>query len=178
MTAIKSPILNIADVHCVPTRQLAPSEPPPHILERFEASIGPIAPQLGAQKLGYNLTVVPPGKQGFPFHNHRVNEEMFFIIEGSGELRMGDRRYPVRTGDVIACPPGGPEVAHQLINTSDRELKYLAVSTRLYPEICDYPDSGKFAIRAEFPSGEDGKAQTIFRYIGREAGTLDYWDGE
>ena len=178
MTAAKPPIVNIADVHCVPMRQLMPQEPPPHILERFQASIGSIAPELGAQKLGYNLTVVPPGKQAFPFHNHRVNEEMFFIIEGSGELRLGDRRYPVRAGDVIACPPGGAETAHQLINTSDRELKFLGVSTRLSPEICDYPDSGKFAIRAEFSPDAEGKVQPGFHYVGRDKDSLDYWDGE
>jgi len=178
MAQAKPPIVNIADVQCVPMRQLMPKQPPQHILDRFEGSMGMIAPRLGAQKLGYNLTVVPPGKQAFPFHNHRVNEEMFFIIEGSGELRLGGQRYPVRGGDVIACPPGGAETAHQLINTSDRELKYLAVSTRLSPEICDYPDSGKFAIRGEFPPGADGKTQPAFHYIGRESGSLDYWDGE
>ena len=39
--------------------------------------------------LHYNLTAVPPGKRAFPFHNHRVNEEMFFILEGTGEVRIG-----------------------------------------------------------------------------------------
>jgi uncharacterized cupin superfamily protein len=178
MTQAKPPIINIADVQCLPLEQLMPAPPPPHIRERFQASFGSIAPLLGAQKLGYSLTVVPPGKQAFPLHNHRVNEEMFFIIKGSGELRLGDQRYPVRGGDIIACPPGGPETAHQLINTSERELKYLAVSTSLSPEICDYPDSGKFAIHAEFPSGVDGKTQPGFHYVGREKELLDYWDGE
>jgi uncharacterized cupin superfamily protein len=36
---------------------------------------------------------------------------MFLILEGEGELRFGDKRYPIRKHDVIACPPGGPEVA-------------------------------------------------------------------
>ncbi|MBV8061962.1 MAG: cupin domain-containing protein, partial [Nevskia sp.] len=137
MTA-KPPILNIADVKCIPLRQLAPKLPPEHILEKFDGGLGLIGPALGAQKLGYNLTVLAPGKPAFPFHNHRVNEEMFFILEGNGELRLGNARYPLRAGDIVACPPGGPETAHQIVNTSDRELRMLAVSTRLYPEICDY----------------------------------------
>lgn len=176
MTA-KPPILNIADVKCIPLRQLAPKQPPEHILEKFDGSLGMIAPTLGAQKLGYNLTVIAPGKPAFPFHNHRVNEEMFFILEGSGELRLGGARYPLRAGDIVACPPGGPETAHQIINTSDRELRMLAVSTRLYPEICDYPDSRKFGLRADYGPGADGKPQ-VFTYIGRAEGSLDYWDGE
>lgn len=73
--------------------------------------------------------VVPPGKFQCPFHNHHGEEEMFLIIEGEGELRFGDRRYPIRKHDVIACPPGGPEVAHQIINTGTTAMRYLALST-------------------------------------------------
>jgi uncharacterized cupin superfamily protein len=124
--------------------------------ETYEARVGAIAPRIGAQKLGYNLTVLAPGKRGFPRHNHRVNEEMFFVIEGEGEVRIGDERHPIRAGDVIACPPGGPETAHQIVNTSSRELRYLAVSTKLSPEIVDYPDSGKFGILADFGPAADG----------------------
>lgn len=136
-----------------------------------------IAPRIGAQKLGYNLTAVPPGKRAFPFHNHRVNEEMFFILEGSGEVRIGEKVYPIKVGDVIACPPGGKERAHQIINTGSAELKYLAVSTNLSPEIAEYPDSGKFQVLAELALGPDGKPQG-FRYVGREDLRASYWEGE
>lgn len=55
---------------------------------------------------------------------------------------------------MIACAVGGPETAHQIVNTSNAELKYLAVSTRLSPEVCDYPDSEKFGVYAEMISPE------------------------
>jgi uncharacterized cupin superfamily protein len=146
--------------------------------ERYEARIGSIGSRLGAQKLGYNLTVLPPGKRAFPLHNHRANEEMFFVVAGEGELRVGHTRYALRTGDVIACPPGGPETAHQIINTAVQgELRYLAVSTRLSPDIAEYPDSGKFGVLAEFPAKEDERPK-LMRFVGREHATLDYWDGE
>lgn len=54
---------------------------------------------------------------------------MFLILEGEGELRFGDERYPIRKYDVIACPTGGPEVAHQIINTGATTMRYLALST-------------------------------------------------
>lgn len=162
------PILNIADLEFRPWGKG----------ERFEARMGAIGTRLGAQKLGYNLTALPPGKRAFPFHNHRANEEMFFVVEGEGEVRIGEARYPIRSGDVIACPPGGPETAHQIINTSQTaELKYLAVSTRLSPEIADYPDSGKFGVLAELPPGADGKPR-VWRFLGRGEASLDYWEGE
>jgi uncharacterized cupin superfamily protein len=140
----------------------------------FAGRMGEIALPLGASKLGYNLTVVPPGKTAFPFHTHRVNEEMFFILEGEGELRLVESLHPLRPGDVICCPAGGPETAHQIRNVSETaELKYLAVSTSLSPEICEYPDSGKFAV-SEY--GGAGGRQRTFRHIGRAAQCLDYWD--
>src|SRR6478752_3958752 len=69
---------------------------------------------IGARRLGYNLTVLPPGKVQCPFHSHRAEEEMFLILEGEGELRFGEARYPIRKHDVIACTTGGAEVAHQI----------------------------------------------------------------
>ena len=147
--------------------------------DRFEARIGAVSAKIGAKKLGYNLTVLPPGKRAFPFHNHRVNEEMFFILEGEGEVRIGPETYPVVKGDVIACPPGGPETAHQLINTSEcDEMRYLAVGTSMSPEIAEFPDSDKVGVLAEFSGEGDGKP-TVMRYIIRDqAGMTDYWEGE
>lgn len=147
---------------------------------KFEARLGQIAARIGARKLGYNLTVVPPGKRAFPHHGHRVNEEMFFILEGEGELRLGEETYPLRAGDVIACPPGGPEMAHQLINTSaEQDLKYLAVSTVESPELVYYPDSDKYGF--SFSLGErhpDGRPNAL-RFFAREQGTMgQYWEGE
>jgi len=102
---------------------------------------------------------------------------MFFVLQGSGELRIGTERHPLRTGDIVACPAGGPEVAHQIINTGTDELRYLAVSTRQYPEHVEYPDSGKFATIAERPPAADGTPQ-VFRFVGRESQSIDYWEGE
>ena len=169
------PIINIADIDLQP-RPTA-FAPTGDAAQRFDARMGFIAPRLGAQKLGYNITAVPPGKRAFPFHNHHVNEEMFFILEGNGEARIGEAVYPVRAGDIIACPPGGKERAHQISNTGDVEMKYLAVSTKLSPEIAEYPDSGKFGILAEFPADVGGQPET-FRFVGREDKSVDYWEGE
>jgi uncharacterized cupin superfamily protein len=147
--------------------------------ERFEARIGAIGARIGAAKLGYNLTVVPPGKRAWPFHSHRVNEELFFILDGSGEIRIGEMRYPIRNGDFVACPPGGPETAHQIINTSaDLELRYLSISTQESPELAEYPDSGKYGLLARGPAGPDGKPQ-LLRFIVRDQASMeDYWEGE
>lgn len=169
------PIINIDDVELQP--RSAALTPTGSAAERFDARMGMIGPKVGAQKLGYNITEVQPGKRAFPFHNHRVNEEMFFILAGSGEVRIGAQTYPIRVGDIIACPPGDKSTAHQIINSGSEPLRYLAVSTKMYPEIAEYPDSDKFGVYAEFVSNTDGKPQG-FRFVGRAGNEVGYWDGE
>jgi uncharacterized cupin superfamily protein len=169
------PVINIADVELVPRPEQY--RPKGAAGEQYGLSMGRIAERVGAKQLGYNITAVPPGRRAFPFHSHRVNEEMFFVLAGAGEIRIGDDRHPLRAGDIVACPAGGPETAHQIVNTGDVELRYLAVSTTSTPEICDYPDSGKFGVWDERTDPGTGKDK-LFRYLGREANTLGYWDGE
>ncbi|MFM9977608.1 MAG: cupin domain-containing protein [Sphingomonadaceae bacterium] len=136
-----------------------------------------ISDLIGARKLGYNLSVLPPGKVQCPFHSHHAEEEMFFILEGEGELRFGDRRLPIRANDVIACPPGGADVAHQIINTGTQTMRYLAVSTIAEVESCEYPDSGKVSVvagkRGERVLREMFRIETAVDYYDRESGGAD-----
>lgn len=170
-----APTINLADLDLQPR----PEEhlPTGDAAARFECRADRFSSRIGAKALGYNVTAVAPGMSAYPFHSHRQNEEMFFVLQGSGEVRIGAQVHAIRSGDFIACPAGGPETAHQIRNTGNEELRYLAVSTLLSPEIADYPDSGKFAVYASFPAGTDGKPQPFY-FMGREGMELDYWDGE
>ena len=127
---------------------------------------------IGARQLGYNLTILPPGKSQCPFHSHRAEEEMFLILEGEGELRFGNERYPLRKHDVIACPTGGPEVAHQIINTDTTEMRYLALSSLHEMEVCEYPDSNKVGVFASQPGSPP------LRKMFHAEGSVDYYDLE
>jgi len=135
--------------------------------DAFESASVRIGPLLGAKDIGYSYDVVPPGKRACPFHSHRGEEEMFFIVKGRGTLRYGSETRKIRAGDVICCPTGGPETAHQIVNDSDAELAYLSVSTMLPAEICEYPDSGKVGA---FGGG--------MRHMTRVGDNVDYWVGE
>lgn len=146
--------------------------------DQYAARFGLIGRKLGSQGLGYNLTVVPAGKKAFPFHNHRVNDEMFYIVEGSGEVRIGEETWPIRQGDIIACPPGDRTTAHQIINNSEGELRYLAVSTTRSPEVAEYPDSGKVGVIMELDGGEGDLPKMQRLMMKDEATEVDYWDGE
>ena len=170
-----APILNLADATL---RAESPERAPRgNTADQYDIRWVEIASRIGARKLGYNLTVVAPGKRNCPFHSHRVEEEMFFILEGTGELRYADQRHPLRQGDVIACPTGGSETAHQIINTGGTELRYLSVSTMAPAEICEYPDSGKFGMFEDLPDDANGR-HTRFRHLARHEDACDYWEGE
>ena len=172
---MSKPIVNLDDLEFEPRPpRFAPTGAAADVFDVKTARLGSL---LGAKRLGYNVSAVPPGKAAYPLHSHRVNEELFVVLAGTGELRVGDTVYPIREGDVIGCPPGGPETAHQIRNNGDKELRYLAVSTQESPEICDYPDSGKFGVYASLPPGDDGEPK-FFYFMGRQSMALDYWDDE
>ena len=138
----------------------------------FQGRYGAIGERIGARKLGYNLTICPPGKKVCPFHNHRVDEEMFLILEGEGLLRFGEQEYPLRKHDIVACPPGGRDVAHQIVNTGTTDLRYLALSTMERCEVCEYPDSNKVGVYV----GKQGSRD--LRLMFRAEQSVDYFDRE
>ena len=65
--------------------------------ESFQARVGRVGPMLGLTGLGCTLTVVPVGKRAYPFHRHHVFSELFYILSGSGEVRLDDRTLPVQS---------------------------------------------------------------------------------
>lgn len=138
---------------------------------KFESESARIGPKLGAKDLGYSYDVVPPGKCSCPFHSHRGEEEMFFIVRGEGTLRYGSERRRIRAGDFICCPVGGPETAHQIVNDSGAELAYISVSTMMPAEVCEYPDSGKIGAFG-------GQGEARLRHLTEVSSRVDYWKGE
>lgn len=137
----------------------------------YDATGARLARGTAARKLGASIDTLAPGKRACPYHLHHAQEEMFVVLEGEGTLRVAGEMLPLRTGDVVFVP-AGPEYPHQIINTSGAPLKYLSISTTDSPEICEYPDSGKFL--AESISGE----ATHFDVIHAKGESVDYWQGE
>ena len=141
--------------------------------DKFAVKWGRVGPLVGLAGLGCAVHVVPPGKRAFPFHRHHVADEMFFILSGTGEYRLGDATHPLRSGDFVGAPAGGE--AHQIVNTGADELRYLAFSTVGSVDVVDYPDSGKIAVAAGIKNA-DFKTATYAK-VGRMQAT-DYYDGE
>jgi uncharacterized cupin superfamily protein len=84
------------------------------------------------------------------------------VLDGDGELQLGDQAFPVRAGNVVARP-AGTGVAHSF-RAGDGGLTLLAFGQRKTEDACFYPRSNKVALRG---------LGVRFRVE-----PLDYWDGE
>ena len=100
---------------------------------------------------------------------------MFYILKGQGTLRHADEEYSLKEGDFI-CSPADPEQAHQIINTSDEELTYIALSSQALADVMLYPDSGKYGVW--YGKIGDPRADDSFLVFARKETAVDYWDGE
>jgi uncharacterized cupin superfamily protein len=94
-----------------------------------------------------NVSRLPPQRIGCPFHFHMLDDELFFVLSGTGMLRYGEEIFPIRPGDAISCP-AGTKVAHQIVNTGSEDLVYLGIGADSRNEVAVYPDSGKVMVRA------------------------------
>lgn len=143
--------------------------------EKFGADRADVSGKIGAEKLGYGVVRLAPGKRAWPYHSHYVIEEMFYILSGEGTLRHADEEHPIRAGDFICAPPD-PAQPHQIINTSNAELTYIALSTNDHTDVFLYPDSDKYGVwhgKTRNPSDPD-----TFLLFARKSTAVDYWDGE
>ena len=132
----------------------------------YDSMVASVSDGTVARKLGCGIDTLAPGMQSCPYHFHHGQEEMFILLEGHGTLRVAGEFLAIEAGDVIFIPCG-PEFRHHIVNTSDAELKYLSISTQEQPEVCEYPDSGKFGVQG-----------TGAAFMQRRKNKLDYWDGE
>lgn len=78
---------------------------------------------------------------------------MFLILDGEGELGVGDQRHKIRRFDLIACPTGGAAVAHQIIISGSTTMRYLAQPNTGDLDIREGPDSNKIGTYADEPKG-------------------------
>src|SRR6266540_996069 len=98
----------------------------------------------GGHPFDLQVRRIPAGAAVCPFHSHLAQWELFVVRAGSGVVRAGIEKYPIKTGDVFVHPPGEP---HQLINTGATDLEVFIIADNPLLDGCHYPDSNKWALR-------------------------------
>lgn len=61
-----------------------------------------------------------------PLHMHRWHTEHVTVLEGTGELRLGEGVHTIGPGDVVVIPMGTP---HAVRSTGDLPLRVLSVQS-------------------------------------------------
>jgi mannose-6-phosphate isomerase-like protein (cupin superfamily) len=69
-----------------------------------------------------------PGASTTP-HYHPVTEEIYYLLEGFGRMKIGDETRDVGPGDAIAIPPGA---IHTITNAGSSLLKFLCCCAPAY----------------------------------------------
>jgi mannose-6-phosphate isomerase-like protein (cupin superfamily) len=103
----------IADLTQIPGR----TYPARRKTQNLVGGISPI--QATHFSMGF-VTLEPKGGQ-VPWHNQE-QEEVYFILEGIGEICLGKERSSIRSGQAVYIPP---REYHQLTNTGATPMKMM-----------------------------------------------------
>jgi quercetin dioxygenase-like cupin family protein len=70
--------------------------------------------------------VLEPGFPGPPPHIHERLHDMFYVLDGSLTMRLGDQTTELLAGSFVCVPPG---VVHTFSNASDSPVRFLNFNT-------------------------------------------------
>ncbi len=89
---------------------------------RTQNLVGGMSPIQATNFAMGHVTLEPDGGQ-VPWHN-QDQEEIYFIVEGEGEMCLGEERRAIKAGQAAYIPPG---VFHQLTNTGSTPMRMIYV---------------------------------------------------
>jgi uncharacterized cupin superfamily protein len=133
---------------------------------------GPRAEQIvrsaGGELLGGTLYELAPGHEGVPLHIHHGIEELLVVVSGRPTLWTLQGESELAPGEVLSFPRGR-RGAHTLANRSEQPVRYLMISTKVMPEVVEYPEEGAVRVLTRGPfdppkPGEEAGDRLILRF--------------
>jgi mannose-6-phosphate isomerase-like protein (cupin superfamily) len=79
------------------------------------------ASPIQATNFAMGQVILEPNGGQVPWHNQE-QEEIYFIVEGTGEICLGEKRQSISSGQSVYIPP---TIFHQLTNTGDTPMKMI-----------------------------------------------------
>lgn len=92
----------------------------------------------GSTKVSFAKLIIKPGQKSRR-HYHKQTEEIYYILSGSGKVRIRDEQFDVGPGYAMLMPIG---VSHQITNTSDEDLIFVCADAPVFDESDVYDDKG------------------------------------
>jgi mannose-6-phosphate isomerase-like protein (cupin superfamily) len=113
-----------------PTAMIRPAatviwdEPPAHYGGAFSKML--VRPEsCGSKSIDYRISVYQPRAYVAP-HRHRIQEQVYHVLDGEGLMELDGERTVVRKDDAIFIPPG---TKHAIYNTGMTDLKFVVVTS-------------------------------------------------
>ena len=80
---------------------------------------------VGSRQIDYRISTYQPMAY-VERHSHKVQEQVYHVLDGEGMMEIDDQQRVVRKHDVIFIPPGVP---HAIRNTGLGALTFIVVTT-------------------------------------------------
>lgn len=80
---------------------------------------------VGSRLVDYRISTYQPMAH-VELHAHKVQEQIYHVLDGEGMMEIGGERRVVRRHDVIFIPPGVP---HRITNEGLGDLTFIVVTT-------------------------------------------------
>src|SRR5664279_5412674 len=120
--------------------------------------------QLGASSLGARLWRLAPG-QASTRHRHIGQEELYFLLEGVGRLRVDEELLTLAPLDAVLVEP---DSARQVFNDTDGEQLWLVVGAP--PELANTLEMSEDLLRRIYPDGPKALPPELEQGAGRDGG--------
>ncbi|HTC12560.1 MAG TPA: cupin domain-containing protein [Acetobacteraceae bacterium] len=78
----------------------------------------------GSRQIDHRISAYQP-RAYVGLHSHKVQEQVFHVLDGEGLMQIADTKRVGRKHDVIFLPPGVP---HALSNTGLTDLVFLVIT--------------------------------------------------
>ncbi|MBL8628862.1 MAG: cupin domain-containing protein [Rhodospirillaceae bacterium] len=83
-----------------------------------------------SQQLDYRISCYQP-KAYVQLHTHKVQEQVYHVLEGEGLMEIAGMKTVVRKHDVVFLPPG---IEHGIRNTGLQDLVFIVVTAPINDE--------------------------------------------
>lgn len=84
----------------------------------------------GSRQIDHRISMYQPKAYVAP-HTHKVQEQIYHVLEGEGLMEIAGVRRVVRRHDVIFIPPG---IEHAIYNSGLQDLIFLVITSPVTDE--------------------------------------------
>jgi uncharacterized cupin superfamily protein/nucleoside-diphosphate-sugar epimerase len=93
---------------------------------------------VGLAQVGVSIMRLPPGCRSSWPHAHSTDDELMYILEGTPDVWLDGELVRLGPGDVVGFK-AGTGIGHTTINNTTKDVKFLAVGSRLSGDRVIYP---------------------------------------